>query len=517
MMDEGRTTSATRAGANESDCLFMDETDFDPRVSPRRRWREALAATASCLVVLAGGYAVGAVQSPDAASAGKTAEAEIDQQAQPARMFAALGSNIRPAIPATLARPALTASPETPARSLDYAEMSDQTLDRVAGLNVERFAVKPGDTLGRLLTGAGVTTDQSAAAISALKEIWNPRELRVGQEVTLYLHTSALRKVANRPDTPNLVGLTLKPEVDRTVAVAIDDEGAYTAREVMLELQREIVRASGEIDSALYIDAAEAGATDRIIANFANLFSYSVDIQREIQPGDDFEIMYEQFRTPSGELVKTGEILYAALETRGAMKALYRFEASEGVDYFDHDGVSIRRFLMKTPVNGARLSSRFGPRRHPIQGYTKIHKGTDFAAPRGTPIYAAGDGTIVKQYRSSSYGNYIRIKHNGTWQTAYAHMNGFASGMREGRKVRQGEIIGYVGSTGNSTGPHLHYEVLQNGNQVDSMSVKVPTGKELEGDELKRFTAAMGGIETQYAEAPSAVEAQNVATASLEQ
>src|SRR5690606_17758381 len=225
------------------------------------------------------------------------------------------------------------------------------------------------------------------------------------------------------------------------------------------------------------------------------------------------EIFYEQFRAPSGELVKTGEILYAALETNGVLKQLYRFEAAEGVDYFDTEGVSIRRFLMRTPVNGARLSSRFGMRRHPIQGYNRLHKGTDFAAPRGTPIYAAGDGVIDKLYRSPSYGNYIRIRHNGTWQTAYAHMNGFASGMREGRRVQQGEIIGYVGSTGNSTGPHLHYEVLRNGQQVDSMSVNVPTGKELEGDELARFAAAMDVTRAQYAEAPTALEAEQAPVA----
>src|SRR5690606_20230494 len=162
--------------------------------------------------------------------------------------------------------------------------------------------------------------------------------------VSLYLYTSPLRRVATREEAPDLVGLTLKPDVDRTIAVALDDDGAYQAREVMLELQRELVRVSGEINSALYVDANEAGASDRIIANFANLFSYSVDIQRQIQPGDDFEIMFEQFRTPDGAFVKTGDILYAALETGGVMKQLYRFEAADGPDFFDAEGVSIRRF-----------------------------------------------------------------------------------------------------------------------------------------------------------------------------
>jgi murein DD-endopeptidase MepM/ murein hydrolase activator NlpD len=488
----------------------MDETQFDPRIPPRRPWREALAAIASCAVVVAGGYAVGAAKGPDAVSAAEAEAAAPVQEFQ----FAAAGDYILPSIPATLTRPAQSAYAEAaePA-ALDYTQLSDQTLGRVSGISVEQFTIRSGDTLGRLLTQAGVTTDQSAAAISALKDIWDPRHLKVGQEVTLYLYTSPLRRVATRDEAPDLVGLTLKPDVDRTVGVALDTDGEYQAREVLMELQRELVRVSGDIDTALWVDMTEAGATDRIVGNFANLFSYSVDIQRQIQPGDDFEIMYEQFRTPGGELVKTGDILYAALETNGVLKQLYRFEAAEGADYFDAEGVSIRRFLMKTPINGARLSSRFGMRRHPIQGYNRLHKGTDFAAPRGTPIYAAGDGVVEKAYRSPSYGNYILIKHSGTWQTAYAHMHNFASGMREGRRVQQGEVIGYVGSTGNSTGPHLHYEVLQNGQAVDSMSVQVPTGKELDGDELSRYMAAIGVTRTQYAEAPTALDAETAAVA----
>lgn len=492
----------------------MDESAFDPRISPRRPWREVLAAAASCALVLAGGYAVGAAKGPHAASAAQV-EAEAEAPA-PEFEFADAGDYIRPSIPATLARPALSAYPQEAERALDYTQLSDQTLGRVAGISIEQFVIQSGDTLGRLLTHAGVTTDQAAEAISALKEVWDPRNLRIGQEVTLYLHTSALRRVATRAEAPDLVGLTLKPDTDRTVAVALDQKGEYQVREVMLELQRELVRVSGDIESSLYTDALKAGATDKVIANFANLFSYSVDIQRQIQPGDDFEILYEQFRTPDGEFVKNGEILYAALETNGALKQLYRFDAAEGADYFDAEGVSIRRFLMKTPINGARLSSRFGMRRHPIQGYNKLHKGTDFAAPRGTPIYAAGDGVVVKAYRSPSYGNYVQIRHNGEWQTAYAHMHNFASGMREGARVQQGEVIGYVGSTGNSTGPHLHYEVLHNGQAVDSMSVQVPTGKELEGDELARFMAAMDVTRTQYAEALTVQEVEARALAQAE-
>ncbi len=509
MMDEH---SPGAPGVGEGfDALMEKDGGFDPRLTVRRWWREALAAAACCVLVVSGAYAVGITHGEDAAAV-RVAEAEV-----PARQFATDWTPVQPSIPETLARPALSADPQTPARTLDYAALDNATLERVAGLSVERFTVKSGDTLGRILTGTGVATQQSAAAIAALKDVWDPRHLRVGQEVSVYLYTSPLRRVANRPDSPDLVGLALKPAVDRTVAVAMDRDGSYQAREEMMELERTLVRVNGSIDSALWNDLNAAGATDRIIGNFANLFSFSVDIQREVRRGDDFEILYEEFRTSGGDLVKTGDIVYAALETRGALKQLYRFEAADGPDYFDAEGVSIRRFLMRTPINGARLSSHFGMRRHPIQGYNRLHKGTDFAAPRGTPIYAAGDGVIARQYRSPSYGNYILIRHNSTWQTAYAHMHNFATGMREGRRVRQGEVIGYVGTTGNSTGPHLHYEVLQNGNAVDPMSVRVPTGKELEGDELRRFTAAINGIRVQYADAPDARDMERVAVAAAQE
>jgi len=479
--------------------LVQEMQEFDPRKTTRDGWRRAALSLSVAAIAVTLGHATGLLDGPDDVNAD---QAPVD----PAQLKIAEAPRLDVAL----------TEAKTPV--LDhYAALTQDYMGEVAGLRVERVDIQPGDTLGRVLGRFNVSTDQSAAAISALKAIWDPRHLRVGQEITLYLETSPIRKVsANSADTPDLVGLTLKPSVEKTVAVSKDHEGAFQAREIVMELQREVVKAAGTINNSLYADANNAGATDRVIANFAQIYSYSVDFQREIRQGDDFEIMFERFNDADGNLIKTGEILYASLEVRDNLKELYRFDDGGGSDYYNADGVSTKRFLMKTPINGARLSSHFGQRRHPVLGYTKMHKGTDFAAPRGTPIFAAGDGTIDKAYRSSSYGNFIRIKHSGGWQTAYAHMNRFASGMKTGTRVKQGDVIGYVGTTGRSTGPHLHYEVLKNGAHQNPMGVKVPTGKELEGKPLELFKVERDRLDTLYAESRDAseIKAPLVASAS---
>jgi murein DD-endopeptidase MepM/ murein hydrolase activator NlpD len=213
--------------------------------------------------------------------------------------------------------------------------------------------------------------------------------------------------------------------------------------------------------------------------------------------------MYEMLVDESGEAVKTGEILYASMTLSGTLKALYRYRLADGrVDYFDASGASVRKALMRTPINGARLSSGFGMRRNPILGYSKMHEGLDFAAPRGTPIYAAGDGVVERASRYGAYGKYVRLRHNSEYATAYAHLNGFADGIRPGQPVKQGETIGFVGSTGRSTGPHLHYEILRYGEQVNPLSVKMPTGVKLAGDEFDRFAAERDRLRSLYAELP---------------
>jgi len=223
------------------------------------------------------------------------------------------------------------------------------------------------------------------------------------------------------------------------------------------------------------------GAADQQVVDFAQVFAYDVDFQREVHPGDKFEMVFESLSDERGNIIRRGDVLYASLNGKAVDKGFYRFTTpDEGVtDYFQGNGESATRFLMKTPINGARLSSSFGRRRHPISGYSRLHKGTDFAAPSGTPIYAAGHGTVERASRYGGYGKYVRVRHANGYKTAYAHMSRYGPGVKSGRRIRQGDIVGYVGSTGASTGPHLHYEVYINGKPVNAMALKLPTGRKL--------------------------------------
>ena len=242
------------------------------------------------------------------------------------------------------------------------------------------------------------------------------------------------------------------------------------------------------IENSLYNSAINLGIKPNIIIEFARLYGFQVDFQRDIWKDDSFQIIYEEYTDDNNKVVDTGEIVFANLNLQNTDLQLYKYEYSENkVDYFDENGKSIRKTLMKTPINGARLSSSYGKRKHPILGYTKMHTGTDFAAPTGTPIMASGDGKVTKAGWCGGGGNCVKIKHNSTYQTVYAHMSKFGRGIKKGVRVKQGQIIGYVGSTGLSTGPHLHYEVIENGKKINSQKLKLPSGKILKGDERKGF------------------------------
>ena len=273
-------------------------------------------------------------------------------------------------------------------------------------------------------------------------------------------------------------------------------EAAFTAETVDLPLIRDLVGHRLRIDSSLFVAGQEAGVPTSIMVELIRAFSFDVDFQREIWKGDGVELIYETFHDPDGNFVKTGTLFYAALEVRGKLLPLYRFTPPNGrADYFGPTGRTARRTLMRTPIDGARISSGYGKRRHPILGYTKMHRGTDFAAPRGTPIYAAGDGVVEVAGRKGAYGRYIRIRHNSTYKTAYAHLYRYAKGIRKGRRVRQGQVIGYVGTSGRSTGPHLHYEVHVNGRQTNPLRVKLPSGKKLKGEALAAFELARRDVD----------------------
>ena len=381
------------------------------------------------------------------------------------------------------------------------------TLDNIAGTQPEpddglvrkAVVIGRGDTLSVALTRAGGTREEAAAAIVAFRKVHNPRRLRIGQTLSL-----AFDPADGSASAPRLASLALDVAPDRDVVVTRGDDGIFMPSVVDRPLDRILQRTVGTIDSNLYDAAIAAGMPNQVLMEMVHIFSFDVDFQREIQRGDRFEVLYEAVFNKAGEFVENGPILYATLEVGDREVELFRFEPAEGpADYLDTKGASVRKALMRTPINGARLSSGYGMRKHPILGYNKKHLGVDFAAPIGTPIYAGGDGTITMIGWHGNYGKYIRVRHNSTYSTGYAHLNGYAKGMKKGKRVRQGQVIAYVGNTGMSTGPHLHYEVMRGNNRINPMTLKLPSGRKLKGQELAAFQQQVQKITVLLAEVPA--------------
>ena len=262
----------------------------------------------------------------------------------------------------------------------------------------------------------------------------------------------------------------------------------FILRKIKKNFTKNLVYKETVITNSLYNSAVDLGIKPNIIIEFARLYGFQVDFQRDVWKNDSFQIIYEEFVNDENKVIDTGEIIFANLNLQDTDLQLYKYQyEKDKIDYFDENGRSIKKTLMKTPINGARLSSSYGKRKHPILGYTKMHTGTDFAAPKGTPIMASGDGKVTKAGWCGGGGNCVKIKHNSTYQTVYAHMSKFGRGIKKGVRVKQGQIIGYVGSTGMSTGPHLHYEVIENGKKINSQKLKLPSGKILKGESRKNF------------------------------
>ena len=276
--------------------------------------------------------------------------------------------------------------------------------------------------------------------------------------------------------------------IDEITSVEVKrNKDEFVINKNILKLEKKEVVLSNSIKNNLYSSAIEVGVEPNIIVEFANIFGFEVDFQRDIQVGDKFEIYYERLLDEDGVIRNTGKIFYASMFVNNKEISLYNFKYNNETGFYDVDGKSVIKTLMKTPINGARLSSSFGFRRHPILGFNKLHQGTDFAAKTGTPIMASGSGVVVMAQKYKGYGNYVKIRHNSTYETAYAHMSKYGRGIRKGVRVNQGQIIGYVGSTGLSTGPHLHYEVIENGKRVNSQRLKLPTGKTLDNEARNKF------------------------------
>jgi len=289
--------------------------------------------------------------------------------------------------------------------------------------------------------------------------------------------------------------------IDAITSVEIKrNQNEFNVTKTVLKLKKKEITISNTITNNLYSSAIQAGIEPNIIVEFANIFGFAVDFQRDIRAGDTFEVYYEQYVDDENVVRNTGKIIYASMFVNNEELSLYNFKHDKKEGYYDVDGKSVIKTLMKTPINGARLSSSFGLRKHPILGYNKLHQGTDFAAPRGTPIMASGSGIIQRAQKYKGYGNFVSIKHNSTYVTAYGHMSKYGRGIKKGVRVTQGQIIGYVGSTGMSTGPHLHYEVIKNGKRINSQRLKLPSGKILNNEARNKFEVDRIKIDVKLAE-----------------
>ncbi len=339
------------------------------------------------------------------------------------------------------------------------------------------YIVKNNDTIESILNKFSVKRDEIAFVVKKIKK-QKLSNISPGQKIQFIL-----KKSSNGKD---LEIFKINYPISKTTFVRIDKrkDGINVSKNITQLFKKNVV-VEGRISNNLYSSATSSGMEPSIIIEFARIFGFEVDFQRDIRKGDKFQVMYERYFDDRNKQIKTGKILYAYLNVNNQKIKLYRYETKNDFDFYDEKGKSIRKALMKTPINGARLSSPFGNRKHPILGFTKHHNGTDFAAPTGTPIMASGNGTVIKAGWCGNGGNCVRIRHNSAYTTGYGHMSKIAT--RTGRRVRQGQIIGYVGNTGMSTGPHLHYTVSYNGKFVNSQKLKLPSGKTLSGDERKKF------------------------------
>ncbi len=363
-------------------------------------------------------------------------------------------------------------------------------LDNLNDVVSKTIIVSRGDTFSKILEKLGIGASEIYDISTAIQHEYNPKDMQIGQKITVY------KKMGK------FVGLDIQKSLLDIISLRSVADGRFGVAQKTVKTKEVTFAKQGTINGSLYKSALNAGVPENLIIEMIKIYSWAVDFQRDIVSNDKFKIMYNMTMTEDGEFVPDmAKILYVSLDLRNSGDiSLYRYEDREGdVGYFEEDGRSVRKALMRTPINGARLTSGFGMRRHPILGYSKMHKGMDFAAPRGTPIYAAGDGRIVYIGRRGGFGNFIKIRHYSGLETAYAHMRGFKKGLKRGSKVKQGQTIGYVGTTGNSTGPHLHYEVHSNGRVINPRKIKAQKGKILAGADLKLFKAEVNKTKSQFA------------------
>ncbi|MDA9985395.1 peptidoglycan DD-metalloendopeptidase family protein [Candidatus Pelagibacter sp.] len=339
--------------------------------------------------------------------------------------------------------------------------------------------ISSGETFDKILNNYSIPNEEINQVKKKLNLDYDINNLKPNLEIKITIDQSNNKKITSF--------LFPVSRIEKIQLIRNLDNNLFEKKTIITNLNKKIVLKEGKIIQSLYKTAIDLNVQPNVIIEFARIYGFQVDFQRDIRKNDNFQIMYEVFEDDDGKVFETGNIIFADLKLSGKNNALYYFEKKGSEGHYDENGKSVEKALMKTPINGARLSSAFGMRKHPIDGFNKMHRGTDFAAPMGTPIMASGSGLITRARWCGGGGNCIKIKHNSTYETIYAHMKNFARGIKEGIRVKQGQIIGYVGSTGKSTGPHLHYEVVVNGKKVNSQKLKLPSGKTLKGKEREIF------------------------------
>jgi len=357
------------------------------------------------------------------------------------------------------------------------------------------FVISDGDTLASIFDEAEISNNDAKALVSAFATKFNPRKLNVGTVIALNFEE------AKNTNIPALKGMTVTVSNSLKIEVSRNASGDFSAVEVLVPLKRQVEHRAGVIKNSFIATASDLSIPSNAIMGMIRAFSYDVDFQRDIKRGDKLEVIMDKFYTEEGKLSHTGDVLYSSLTLGDKKISIFLHVNADGESaYYNEKGESIKKEFLRTPVNAARISSKFGMRDHPVLGYTRMHKGVDFAAPVGTPILAAGSGVVESATRFGQYGKYVRIKHNSTYSTVYAHASRFAKGIKPGCKVTQGQVIAYVGTTGVTSGPHLHYEVLEHGKQINPLKFKFASSSgKLAGKELESFKKTKKKIEKQLA------------------
>lgn len=386
-------------------------------------------------------------------------------------------------------------APDNESIQLKLAQPEPQSLeDQALNILTRTVKIEGGDTLGHLLQKQGLTPDSIHKIVHAFDKNFSVRQLRPDHEISI-----TYRPLEN--EIIQLEELLFRPDLERIISVKRLEDGRYVSQESSIQLEKELRRVSGTIGTSLFANMLEKGVPPVLINTLIHAFSYDIDFQRDIRENDTFEVVMERYFDPETGAERAGDILHAQLVVDNKPFKIFYFHPKKGAPgFFNEKGESIQRALLKTPIDGARISSGYGKRKHPVLGYTKMHRGIDFAAPVGTPVMVAGDGIVEKIGRHGSFGNYARIRHANGYGTAYAHLKSFGKNLKAGSRVKQGQIIGYVGMTGRTTGPHLHYEVLKNGSQINPKKmINTSIGGKLTGNDLKAFRKTKETVLSQIA------------------